>query len=64
MDAVADGASSRYVRAPAAVPVIDAHNHLGRWLARTGSWMAADVGELLAGMDAAGVEHVVILDGR
>lgn len=42
-------------------PIIDAHNHLGRWL--TGGWAAPDVGALLATMDEAGVEMVVNLDG-
>jgi len=42
-------------------PIVDAHNHLGRWL--TGSWAATDVGALVAEMDACGVEAVVNLDG-
>jgi predicted TIM-barrel fold metal-dependent hydrolase len=42
-------------------PIVDAHNHLGR--AHTGSWSSPDVGELLATMDASGVEAVVNLDG-
>lgn len=46
---------------PLAPPLIDAHNHLGRWL--TGGWAAPDVGELLAVMDAANVAAVVNLDG-
>lgn len=45
-----------------AVPCIDAHNHLGRWLTGPG-WTAPDVGELLAMMDAHNVEAVVNLDG-
>jgi predicted TIM-barrel fold metal-dependent hydrolase len=44
-------------------PVIDAHNHLGRWLS-DGRWMIRDVEDLLAAMDAAGVKTVVNLDGR
>jgi predicted TIM-barrel fold metal-dependent hydrolase len=44
--------------------VIDAHNHLGRWLAEDDDWLVPDVGELLAMMDAAQVELVVNLDGR
>jgi hypothetical protein len=44
--------------------VIDAHNHLGRWLTSDGGWMTPDVGGLLSVMDAAGVELVVNLDGR
>src|SRR4051812_17010104 len=59
-------------------PVIDAHNHLGRWLAPHGRWVeddlaggpaespwaVPDVGGLLATMDASGVEAIVNLDGR
>jgi predicted TIM-barrel fold metal-dependent hydrolase len=41
--------------------IVDAHNHLGRWL--TGSWSVPDVGELLAMMDELGVEAIVNLDG-
>jgi hypothetical protein len=44
-------------------PVIDAHNHLGRWLA-PGRWMAPDVEELMAVMRTRHVVHVVNLDGR
>ncbi len=47
-----------------AVPVIDAHNHLGRWLCGDGGWMAPDVGQLLAAMDACDVISIVNLDGR
>jgi len=47
----------------AAVPVVDVHNHLGRWLS-DGAWMIADVPRLVAMMDACGVETVVNLDGR
>jgi predicted TIM-barrel fold metal-dependent hydrolase len=43
-------------------PVVDAHNHLGRWLSE--EWMCADVPALLALMDEAGVEAMVNLDGR
>jgi predicted TIM-barrel fold metal-dependent hydrolase len=46
----------------AAVPVIDAHAHLGRWL--TGGWAAPDVGALLGVMDACNVSAIVNLDGR
>jgi predicted TIM-barrel fold metal-dependent hydrolase len=42
-------------------PMIDAHNHLGRWL--TGSWSVPDVGALVATLDELGVEAVVNLDG-
>jgi predicted TIM-barrel fold metal-dependent hydrolase len=48
--------------------VIDAHNHLGRWLSswvgRPGEWVVEDVGELVALMDDNGVEAIVNLDGR
>ena len=47
--------------ARAAVPAIDVHNHLGRWL--TTDWCAPDVAALLAMMDDAGVATVVNLDG-
>lgn len=43
------------------VSIVDAHDHLGRWL--TGGWAASDVGELLTTMDAAGIEAIVNLDG-
>jgi predicted TIM-barrel fold metal-dependent hydrolase len=42
--------------------VIDAHNHLGRWLSP--DWMVPDVGALIETMDAARVSAVVNLDGR
>jgi predicted TIM-barrel fold metal-dependent hydrolase len=42
-------------------PLIDAHNHLGRWL--TGTWSVPDVGALVALMDELGVEAIVNLDG-
>lgn len=45
----------------AAVPAVDVHNHLGRWL--TQDWCAPDVDALLAMMDGAGIETVVNLDG-
>ena len=45
----------------AAVPAVDAHNHLGRWL--TEGWASIDVGALLGVMDAANVAAVVNLDG-
>ena len=57
--------------------IVDAHTHLGRWLAPTGDWMASDlagslneswmhpdVGALLELMDAQGVTACVNLDGR
>lgn len=45
-------------------PVIDAHNHLGRWLSPDGSWTAPEPGELAELLDAAGVAAIVNLDGR
>ena len=42
-------------------PVIDVHNHLGRWL--TSGWAAPDVAALLEVMDAANVAAIVNLDG-
>jgi hypothetical protein len=42
-------------------PIIDAHNHLGRWL--TGTWSVPDVGALIGLMDTLGVEAIVNLDG-
>jgi predicted TIM-barrel fold metal-dependent hydrolase len=49
-------------------PVIDAHNHLGRWITDWvrpgGGWMVEDVGALLALMDALDLEAIVNLDGR
>ncbi|UAJ79028.1 amidohydrolase family protein [Leifsonia sp. ZF2019] len=43
-------------------PVIDVHNHLGRWLT-DGDWMIDDVPALVALMDECGVETIVNLDG-
>jgi predicted TIM-barrel fold metal-dependent hydrolase len=42
-------------------PIVDAHNHLGRWL--TGDWTVPDIGALLAMMDELGIEAIVNLDG-
>jgi predicted TIM-barrel fold metal-dependent hydrolase len=47
----------------AAVPAVDAHNHLGRWLPADGTWAAPEVGELLEVMDASNVAAIVNLDG-
>ncbi len=46
-----------------AVPVVDVHNHLGRWQSG-GVWMVDDVRALVASMDDCGVETIVNLDGR
>ncbi len=47
-----------------AVPVVDVHNHVGRWLAPDGTWLAKDTAELAATLATAGVETLVNLDGR
>ena len=44
--------------------VVDAHNHLGKWLSDDGGWAVRDVPGLLAAMDAANVGAIVNLDGR
>ena len=46
-----------------AVPCIDVHNHLGRWLTDDGDWVHPDPAELVRTMDSANVEAVVNLDG-
>lgn len=46
-----------------AVPCIDAHNHLGRWLSEDGDWIVRDVHALLSMMEARQVETIVNLDG-
>lgn len=51
-------------RERSAVPSVDCHNHLGRWLSPDRSWMAPDVAGLLALMEGVGVRHIVNLDGR
>jgi predicted TIM-barrel fold metal-dependent hydrolase len=48
----------------ASVRAIDFHTHLGRWLTPDSSWMAPDVGALLALMDASNLGALVNLDGR
>jgi predicted TIM-barrel fold metal-dependent hydrolase len=45
-------------------PVVDAHNHLGRWLTPDGGWSARDVDALLADMASCNVDAIVNLDGR
>lgn len=45
----------------AAVPAVDVHNHLGRWL--TADWCAPDVPALLDLLDRTNVRAVVNLDG-
>ncbi len=46
------------------VPVVDGHNHLGRWLTDDHGWMTPDVGRLIEIMDERNVVHIVNLDGR
>ncbi len=68
--ALNDWAPVRSIRRPLtevtrlAVPAVDVHNHLGRWLAEEGSWMVPEVAELLELMDRVGIATVVNLDGR
>jgi predicted TIM-barrel fold metal-dependent hydrolase len=45
-----------------AVPAIDVHNHLGRWLT-DGDWMIPDVRAFVDLLDDCGVQTVVNLDG-
>lgn len=47
-----------------AVPAVDVHNHLGRWLTGNGAWLVPDVGRLIATMDEVGLAAMVNLDGR
>lgn len=47
-----------------AVPAIDVHTHLGRWLTSDGQWMEKDVDRLLEAMDASNLAGAVNLDGR
>jgi predicted TIM-barrel fold metal-dependent hydrolase len=47
-----------------AVPCVDAHNHVGRWLSEDGGWLVDDVPALLRVLDARHVETLVNLDGR
>jgi predicted TIM-barrel fold metal-dependent hydrolase len=52
----------------AAVPAIDAHTHLGRWLSawvdREGQWLVTEVEPWLERMERSGVHGFVNLDGR
>jgi len=47
-----------------AFPVVDAHNHLGRWLSEKNTWLTPDLSALLELLDAAKVTTLVNLDGR
>jgi predicted TIM-barrel fold metal-dependent hydrolase len=44
--------------------VVDAHNHLGRWLSDDQQWMTPSVADLVEVMDQRRVRHIVNLDGR
>ncbi|MGP5377778.1 amidohydrolase family protein [Brachybacterium alimentarium] len=46
-----------------AVPSIDVHNHLGRWLTEGHEWMYPDPSVVLERMDATGIRTMVNLDG-
>ncbi|HMK97166.1 MAG TPA: amidohydrolase family protein [Acidimicrobiales bacterium] len=48
----------------AAVPAVNFHTHLGRWLSPRGGWVEPDVERLLSMMDACNVSSLVNLDGR
>lgn len=50
--------------ARSAVPAVDAHSHVGRWLTPGHDWMVRDVPALLAAMDSCNVQSLVNLDGR
>ena len=45
-----------------AVPSVDAHNHLGRWL-NDGQWMFEDVDALINELDASNIELLIHMDG-
>ena len=47
-----------------AYPVVDVHQHLGRWLSEDGSFLAGEAPELAPLLDRVGVRAVVNLDGR
>ncbi len=44
--------------------MIDAHNHLGRWLSGDDDWLVDDVSAFVEMLDEVGVETIVNLDGR
>ncbi|MEU7741398.1 amidohydrolase family protein [Nonomuraea sp. NPDC049158] len=48
----------------AAVPAVDAHVHLGRWLSEDGDWTVKDVPALIGLMDELNLLGMVNLDGR
>lgn len=45
-------------------PIIDIHNHLGKWLHPNHEWLIPDVQALLENMEAVNVQTIVNLDGR
>ena len=45
-------------------PVVDVHNHLGRWLEPREGWAVPDVDALLGLMEVCGVRAIVNLDGQ
>ena len=47
----------------ASQPVIDCHNHLGRWLTGGDEWMCASATAFLKAARAVGVQHIVNFDG-
>lgn len=51
-------------RARAAVPAVDFHTHLGRWVSTSGRWMIEDVEALVSSLDQVNVTRLVNLDGR
>jgi predicted TIM-barrel fold metal-dependent hydrolase len=55
--------TTEHLVARATAPVVDAHNHLGRWLGADTSWSAPDIAELIDVMDACNVASIVNLDG-
>ncbi|MEO8329696.1 MAG: amidohydrolase family protein, partial [Candidatus Nanopelagicales bacterium] len=55
--------STTHVARPS-FPVVDSHNHLGRWLMDDDSWLVPDVPALVELMDRVGVSTIVNLDGR
>lgn len=56
--------SAHHHRPRPAVPCVDVHNHLGRWLSADGGWLVPDVHALLELLDEHHVQTVVNLDGR
>jgi predicted TIM-barrel fold metal-dependent hydrolase len=45
-------------------PIVDIHNHLGKWLHPNHEWIIPDVHELLENMSTTNVQLIVNLDGR